>query len=181
MMNRVAATLLAGMLLLSGCTRKNPETSAPQPQTVKQQPTMGTTGPHVEPGSPRAGEASGSYTAKGETVELKYAYAGRGERFGNEATTILITDKPISPEAVAEEIKSQTLLLDGKIRGLEYVIDEHGYWVRYHPGQYQESKTGQLKELVIEGDVVRGNDEDKGELTNGRYSRSVKFVATMIK
>jgi hypothetical protein len=32
------------------------------------------------------------------------------------------------------------MLLDGKIRGLEYAIMKDGYWVRYHPGQYQKAK-----------------------------------------
>jgi len=127
------------------------------------------------------GEASGSYTARGETVELKYAYAGRGKRFGHDATIVLITDKPIPPESVASEIDSQPLLNDGKIKGLEYVIDQEGYWVRFHPSQFQESKNNQLLDFTIEGDVVRGSDVDKGELTDGKYSRSVKFAATIIK
>ena len=181
-MSRVAASLFVVVLMLSGCAKnKTAEVQTNQPQTATPQPTAETAEPKVDAAALRVGEARGSYTAKGETVELKYAYAGRGQRFGNEATIILITDKPIPPDAVAEEIKSQTLLLDGKIKGLEYVIDKDGYWVRYHPSQYQESKNNQLKELSIEGDVIRGSDEDKGDFTDGKYSRSVKFVASIIK
>ena len=128
-----------------------------------------------------SGEATGTYTAKGETVTLKYAYAGREQRFGSESIVILLTDKPIPAEALAEELKSQTMLLDGKVRGLEYAIMKDGYWVRYHPGQYQESKSSGLKDYAVTGDVVRGSDDDKGDLTDGKYSRSVKFVAPISK
>jgi hypothetical protein len=134
----------------------------------------------VEAGALRPGEASGSYTAKGETVNLKYAYAGRAQRFGSEAIVILLTDAEIPAAALAEEIKSQTMLLDGKIRGLEYAIMTDGHWVRYHPGQYQESKSGGLKDYSVENDLVKGSD-DGGDLTNGKYARSVKFVATISK
>jgi hypothetical protein len=72
-------------------------------------------------------------------------------------------------------------LNEGKIRGLEYVVDKDGYWVRFHPSQYQESKSNQLLDFNVEGDVVRGSDEDKGELIDGKYTRSVKWVATIIK
>jgi hypothetical protein len=134
-----------------------------------------------QPGQLQPGEASGSYTAKGETVELKYAYAGRGVRFGNESIIVLVTDKPIPPESVAEEIKSQTLLEEEKIRGLEYVFEKDGHWVRYHPSQYQESTNKALKEYMVENGVVKGFDEDKGDATDGKYSRSVRFAAALIK
>ena len=194
-MNRVIPIVFGSLLLLSGCSKtKGPSMEPKQQATTSEQPSPATqqsnqaTQPVADnvaskaaPGSLTAGQASGSYTAKGETVELKYAYAGRGIRFGSESTIILLTDKPIPPDAVAEEINSQKMLLDGKLRGLEYAIEKDGYWVRYHPGQYQESKGGQLKEFSIDGGVVRGADEDTGDLTNGRYSRSVKFIATIIK
>lgn len=172
-------TSVALVLTFTACAKqKTPANqSSPSAQQVKPEATSST----IQPGELQPGQASGSYTAKGETVELKYAYAGRGQRFGNESTIVLLTDKPIPAEALAEEIKSQTMLSDEKIRGLEYVFDKDGYWVRYHPSQYQESKSRQLKDFNIDGDVVRGSDEDKGDLTDGRYSRSVRFVATISK
>ena len=134
-----------------------------------------------EPGSLKPGEAAGTYTAKGETVILKYAYAGRAQRFGEESLVLLLTDKEIPADALADELKNQTMLLDGKIRGLEYAIMKDGYWVRYHPGQYQESKGPRLKDYVVENDVVKGSDEEKGDVTDGKYARSVKFVAAISK
>ena len=134
------------------------------------------------PGDLQPGQASGTYTAKGESVEVKYAYAGRAERFGSNSLVILLTDKPIAPEALAEEIKSAALLEGEKIRGLEYVMmDENSMWVRYHPGQYQESSSNKLKDYKVENGIVRGIDDNDGDLSNGKYARSVKFVATIAK
>jgi len=118
---------------------------------------------------------------RAKVVELKYAYAGRAERFGSESIVILLTDKPIPPEALAEEIKSATLLEGDKIRGLEYVIEENGMWVRYHPSQYQESGSNKIKDYKVENDIVRGVDENEGSLSSGKYARSVKFAAAIVK
>jgi hypothetical protein len=114
-------------------------------------------------------------------VELKYSYAGRAERFGTDSLVVLVTDKPIPPEALAEEIKSATLLEGEKLRGLEYVFDDNGMWVRYHPSQYQESSSNKLKEYKVENGIVRGIDDNAGNLSDGKYARSVKFVATIAK
>jgi hypothetical protein len=153
-------------------TNKQSNTAEPQQSTPQSEPAK----PQVEPGALSPGEATGSYTAKGETVALKYAYAGRGERFGGESIIVLVTDKPIPQESLAEEIKSQTMLLDGKIRGLEYVFSKDSYWVRFHTSQYQESSSP-LKDYSVENDIVKASDDDKGNITDGKYSRSVKFVA----
>ena len=135
----------------------------------------------AESGELQPGQASGTYTAKGEVVELKYCYAGRAERFGEDSLVVLITDKPIPADAVAEEIKSTPLLEGEKIRGLEYVLDENSMWVRYHPSQYQESSSNKLKDYKVENGVVRGFDDNDGSLNDGKYARSVRFVATIAK
>jgi hypothetical protein len=149
-------------------------------ETSSATPAITSAQPSIEAGGLRIGEASGSYTAKGETVNLKFAYAGRAQRFGEESIVILLTDTEIPANALAEELKDQTMLLDGKIRGLEYAIMKDAYWVRYHPGQYQESKSrSSMKEYVMENDIVKGRDEDNGDLTDGKYSRSMKFAAAI--
>ncbi len=147
----------------------------------KQSPASAETSPsQVQSGELQPGQASGTYTAKGEVVELKYAYAGRGVRFSTESLIILLTDKPIPSEALAEEIKSTPLLEGDKLRGLEYVIDENGMWVRFHPSQYQESSSNKIKDYKVENEIVRGVD-DGGSLSDGKYARSVKFVAAIAK
>lgn len=186
--NIIRLLLVLSLLTIWSCTAKHstqsnanhsPATTSGVTETPK--PANEPAKPPVETGALKVGEASGSYTAKGETVTLKYAYAGRAQRFGSESVVILLTDKEIPPEALAEEIKNQTMLLDGKIRGLEYAIMKDGYWVRYHPGQYQESKGPSLKDYVVENDVVKGSDEEKSDLSDGKYARSVKFVAAISK
>lgn len=185
-MFRLNVILFAMILLtVSACSRKpstqpTTERSASSPAAAKASPAAETK-PPTEPGALKPGEASGTFTAKGETVTLKYAYAGRAQRFGEEAIVILLTEKEIPADALADELKNQTMLLDEKVRGLEYAIMKDGYWVRYHPGQYQESKGPKLKDYVVENDVVKGSDEENGDFSNGKYARSVKFVATINK
>lgn len=176
--------LVSGLLLLAttlSCSVKKPSVNnqSNTPTQAQSTPRNEAAQPQLETGALNPGEASGSYTAKGETVTLKYAYAGRGERFGTESIIVLLTDQPIPAEAVAEEIKSQTMLYDGKIRGLEYVFMKDSYWVRFHPSQYQESKSSTVKDYSVENGIVKGSDDDQGNLTDGKYSRSVKFVAAI--
>jgi hypothetical protein len=192
-MYRILCTslVLVTVIVISACSKSKepattgstPPAATPQSQARAQpQATTGTTTSTAVSGDLQVGQASGTYTAKGELVELKYAYAGRGERFGNQAIIVLVTDQPIPAEAVAEEIKDQSMLLNEKIKGLEYVfMDDESLWVRFHPGQYQESTHLNLKEYKVEGDVVRGVDDNKGDLTNGRYARNVRFVAAVMK
>jgi hypothetical protein len=174
--------------LITACgLHKQPATnestnSSAQTAAKETSANSGATQPATAPaGDLQPGQASGTYTAKGEVVELKYAYAGRAERFGTESMVVLLTDKPIPAEALMEEIKSATMLESDKLRGLEYVIDENSMWVRYHPGQYQESGSNKLKDYKVENGIVRGVDDNDGDLSNGRYARSVKFVATLAK
>ncbi|HEU4837392.1 MAG TPA: hypothetical protein VFS90_23380 [Pyrinomonadaceae bacterium] len=189
-MNRlfVCAFCVAIGFAISACglhqQSSSSESSNQSAQVAKESPAKaGTTqpAPPTNPGELQPGQASGTYTAKGEVVELKYSYAGRAERFGTDSLVVLVTEKPIPPEALAEEIKSATMLEGEKIRGLEYVLDENSMWVRYHPGQYQESSSNKLKEFKVENGIVRGIDDNEGDLSNGKYARSVKFVATIGK
>jgi hypothetical protein len=117
-MNRVVVAV-AVVFLISACgLHKQSQTSEStnQPaQAAKESPAKPAAS--TNPGELQPGQASGTYTAKGEVVELKYSYAGRAERFGTDSLVVLVTDKPIPPEALAEEIKSATLLEGEKIRG----------------------------------------------------------------
>lgn len=170
--NQPTQTTTGNERAASSPATSNPSSPAAKTDTVKT---------NEEPGALKPGEASGTYNAKGETVTLKYAYAGHAQRFGEDSIVLLLTEKEIPADSVADELKNQTMLLDGKLRGLEYAFMKDGYWVRYHPGQYQESKGPRLKDYVVENDVVKGSDEDKGDLTDGKYARSVKFVAAISK
>lgn len=185
-MNRLLVCFLLFTVGLSACSY-NQTSPTNQSAQSNNQPSPAQPTATAAPSAPapadglQPGQASGSYTAKGEVVELKYAYAGRAERFGTESLVVLVTENPIPPAAVAEEIKSTAMLEGEKVRGLEYVLDENSMWVRFHPGQYQESTSNKLKEYKVENGVVRGNDENDGSLTDGKYKRSVKFVAALTK
>jgi hypothetical protein len=159
-------------------TNQSNQSTPTNTSTTQQAPSANAPAP---PGSLNVGEAKGTFTAKGETVELKYAYAGHAERFNEDSIVVLLTDKPIPADAIAEEIKSTTLLDREKIRGLEYAFMKDGHWVQFHPGLYQESGTKALKEYIVENGVVRGFDEDTGDTSDGKYARSVRFAAALIK
>ena len=186
-MKTVLLTALVMVVVFFGaCLAKKAPTprASSSPSATDTSKASGTSQPpspsKAEPGELQVGQASGSYTARGQKVELKYAYAGRAVRFSTESLVILLTDQPIPADQIAEEIKSTTLLEGEKLRGLEYVIDDNGTWVRFHPSQYQESSTSnKLKNYRVDGDTVRGED-DSGGLSD-KYSRSVKFVAAIIK
>ncbi|HEY2961383.1 MAG TPA: hypothetical protein VGJ37_03150 [Pyrinomonadaceae bacterium] len=186
-MNRLLTCTIcfAVAVVITACSSKQSPpaqtTNQSAPTEAKQSSAKPEATQTAQAGELQPGQASGTYTAKGEVVELKYSYAGRAQRFGTDSLVILVTDKPIPPEAVAEEIKSAPLLEGDKIRGLEYVIDDNGMWVRYHPSQYQESSSNKLKEYKVENGIVRGIDENNGDLSDGKYARSVKFVATLAK
>jgi hypothetical protein len=186
-MNRMSGWVVCFIIVatIGGCAsnKRSGASEANQSNQTAEQPRSQpqVSQPTAQPGDLQVGQASGTYTAKGEVVELKYAYAGRGVRFGSESLIILLTDQPIPADALAEEIKSTPLLEGEKIRGLEYVIEENGMWVRFHPSQYQESGSNKLKEYKVENEIVRGIDEGNGSLTDGKYSRSVRFVAAIAK
>ncbi len=187
-MNRLSVYAVSFIIVasISACSFKKSPASETTNQSAQSENNNApaksqTTQPQAQAGELQAGQASGTYTAKGETVELKYAYAGHAERFGDHSLIILLTDKPIPAEAVADELKNTTLLEGDKIRGLEYAIMEDGMWVRFHPSQYQESGSMKIKDYKVENDIVRGTDETDGGLSDGRYARSVKFVATIVK
>jgi hypothetical protein len=108
-MNRLIGTsvCLLSVVMVPACAHMKPA-APPEPKPVA---TRQAVIPVERPGELPVGQANGTYTAKGQVVELKYAYAGKAQRFGEESMVILLTDKPIPPDAVAEEIKSQKLLL----------------------------------------------------------------------
>src|SRR6185436_5927243 len=112
MMNRmtVFAIALAVASMITGCNfHKQSATNEGANHAAPAKPEAPKPAAPAQAGELQPGQASGTYTAKGQVVELKYAYAGRAVRFGEESMVILLTDQPIPPDALAEEIKSATL------------------------------------------------------------------------
>lgn len=118
-MNRLPACALcvAVVVLSLACSSKEASTNQSASQPTNQPSPQSSIQTSQQPapmpdanqpaGELQPGQASGSFTARGEVVELKYSYAGRAERFGTQSLVVLVTDKPIPPEAVAEEIKQR--------------------------------------------------------------------------
>jgi hypothetical protein len=129
------------------------------------------------PGDLKEGEASGSIVNGGETVALKYAYGGHAEMFDEEAVAVLVTDTPLSPEALTKAFEKYGHLPEG-VRGLEYKVGK-GFWVRYNPGGFQISGSNSLKDYSVENGIVKGRDEDTTDFDGKVYKRSVSFVARL--
>lgn len=87
-MNRLPVCFLLFTLALSACSsnQTSPTSNTNQSAQNNNQPSPAQPTATAAPSAPAAadglqpGQASGSYTAKGEVVELKYAYAGRAVR-----------------------------------------------------------------------------------------------------
>ncbi len=170
---RLLSTLVV-LLALTGCS---PKLAGSESSAVRAREEAAGQGRGSE-FTPHEGEASGTFTVNGETVSLKYAYADRSTRFGRESLIVLVTDKPIPRDALADEMQSQTKLYAGEIRGLEYAIEAHGFWVMFHPGGYQESSPRPMKEFSLVDGLVIGHDED-GDSSGSEHQRSVSFTARL--
>jgi hypothetical protein len=185
--------MLVLLLVLTSCSIKQTSSNSNQsgqPAAANQpsQPAQPAAAPQpsqpagaVKPISElKEGEASGTIVLAGETITLKYAYAGHGERFGEEAVVFLLTEAPIAPQALSKafEKSNSFTIFPEDTRGLEYNVGK-GFWVMYHPGRFQASGSNTLKDYLVENGVVRGRDEDSTEFFGKEYKRSVSFVARL--
>jgi hypothetical protein len=169
------------VLFLTACftTQPAPNNSGTQPGQGKRasQPAKQ---PASEPSALREGEASGTIIDEGQTVPIKYAYAGRGEQFGEEAIVLLLTDRPIPPEALIKGMANPSELFSDVIRGLEYKVGKR-FWVMFHPSHFQTSGINTPKDYSVADGVVKGHDEDATDFSGKEYKRSVRFVARLPK
>jgi hypothetical protein len=165
-------------IALSACSTKPPtsntsSSSTPEPSNAASQPSPAAAGPQS---GLREGEANGTVVDEGETVTIKYAYAGHGVQFGEDAVVLYLTDTPVPPEVLAKAFEDEDF--PSGARGLEYKIGT-GFWVGYHPGAFQTSGKNTLKDYSVENGVVKGSDEDSTNFDGKDYKRSVSFVARL--
>ena len=170
---------LAILLAFTACSTKQTTSNSNAPSIPPQssQPNQPSPQQAAAPGALNVGEATGTMVNAGETVTLKYAYGGHAEMFDEEAVALLLTDIPLSPEALTKAFEKYGQLPEG-VRGLEYKVGK-GFWVRYHPGGFQISGTNPLKDYSVENGVVKGRDEDTTDFDGKVYKRSVSFVARL--
>jgi hypothetical protein len=172
------------LLVLSACsTKQTSNNNQPAPAPVA--PVAG------QPGQPSAsakpidalkeGEASGSIVAEGQTINVKYAYAGHGEMFKEDAIVVLLTEAPIAPDVLANAFKESFGIFPRDNKGLEYKVSSQAFWVMYHPNGFQTSGINTLKDYSVENGIVKGRDEDTTNFSGSDYKRSVSFVARVME
>jgi hypothetical protein len=130
-------------------------------------------------GDLKEGEASGSIVDEGQTINLKYAYAGHTESFGEDAIVVLVTENPVAPDVLTKALEDSFGIFPRDNKGLEYKVGK-GFWVMYHPSGFQTSGINTLKNYSVENGVVKGSDEDSTKFNDKDYKRSVSFVARVL-
>ncbi|MFY9557573.1 MAG: hypothetical protein WAV20_03885 [Blastocatellia bacterium] len=177
-------TVVLLLVLAGGCSTKesasnnsngNSNASQPGASAETAQPAAH---PARDPSNLREGEASGTIIDEGQPIQLRYAYAGWGEQFDEEAVVLLLTDNPIPAERLARGFDESFRIFSDDIRGLEYKIGK-GFWVRYRPSQFQTSGINTLKDYSVENNIVRSRDEDRTTFDGHEYKRSVSFIARL--
>lgn len=165
------------LFMLSACsTKQTPSNSnqSNQPAAANQSTQPST--PAKTQGALQEGEASGTIVDEGQTITLKYAYAGHGEQFNEPAIVILLTETPIAADVLEKAFEESFGIFPRDNKGLEYKVGK-GFWVMYHPSGFQTSGINTLKDYSVENGVVRGRDEDSTDFSGSVYKRSVSFVA----
>jgi hypothetical protein len=175
-------TLTLVLLLgLTACSTKqtpsnNSQTGQPAAANQPSQPSSA-----AKPqGALQEGEASGTIVDAGQTITLKYAYAGHGKVFNEDGVIFLLTEAPIAAEVLASTFEKEYGIFPDGNKGLEYKLGK-GFWVMFHPSGYQTSGINTLKDYSLENGVVRGRDEDSDTFDGKEYKRSVSFVARVLE
>lgn len=169
------------LLVLTGCstTQTTSNNNQPTQPAAANQPNQPSTAAKPQ-GALQEGEASGTIVDEGQTITLKYAYAGHGEQFNEPAVIILLTETPIAPDVLAKAFEDSFGIFPRDNKGLEYKVGK-GFWVMYNPSGFQTSGINTLKDYSVENGVVRGRDEDSTEFSGKTYKRSVSFVARVLE
>lgn len=179
-MKRVLIVVL--FLALGACASHQPASQSANGNPGKPPEKSNSEPPHST--TLKTGAASGTFTADGQTFTVKYAYADRLPR-SNDASikdvVVLVTDKPVPKEALAGEMQNSVLMFKGEIHGIQYRIfkQEGGFAFTIYPGSISSSVTASLKEFSVEGNAVKGRDEDSFTFFDKKYSRALSFVATL--
>ena len=175
-------TLTAVLLLvLTSCSIKQSTSNSAQPSQLAAANQPSQPAPAAKPlGALQEGEASGTIVDAGQTITLKYAYAGHGKVFNEDGVIFLLTEAPVAPEVLANAFEKEYGVFPDGNRGLEYKIGK-GFWVMYHPSGFQTSGINTLKDYSVENGVLRGRDEDSDTFDGKEYKRSVSFVARVLE
>ena len=169
------------LLVLTACSTMQTASNKNQPSqpAAANQPSQPSSA--AKPlGALQEGEASGTIVDAGQTITLRYAYAGLGKAFNEDGVIFLLTESPIAPEVLASTFEKEYGIFPDGNKGLEYKLGK-GFWVMYHPSGFQTSGINTLKDYSLENGIVRGRDEDSDTFDGKEYKRSVSFVARVLE
>ena len=149
------------------------------------------------PGEVVKGQASGSFTAGGKTVKLKYAYAAPRRVSGMDfSIRVVLTDLPLLRKVLIDKAtfldQGSKELWDGEIMGIAYDLEntELTRDLYFRPGKPWTDGTNSfsphdghfqtIKHFSIQhGRVVKGEDEGSSTEAGVEYRWSVSFVAPL--
>src|SRR5262249_35454765 len=132
-------------------TPSAPKSNQPATAPSSTQPTVPS-----DLSSLKVGQASGSIVVGSEIIPLKYAYATTGEMFEEPAVVVMVSETEITDEALNKALASSfSVFFPSDNKGLEYKVGK-GFWVMYHPGNFQTSGINTFKEYSVENSIVRG-------------------------
>ena len=174
---KITITVILFLALTACSSQPSSNSNQPAKPVVANQPAQPTASQPA--GALKEGEASGTIVDEGQTINLKYAYAGHGEMFGEDAIVVLVTENPVAPDALAKAFEEKFGIFPRDNKGLEYKVGK-GFWVMYHPSGFQTSGINTLKDYSVENGIVKGRDEDSTNFSGKDYKRSVSFVARVL-
>ena len=174
---KITVTVILFLALTACSSQPSSNSNQPAKPAIANQPSQPTASQPT--GALKEGEASGTIVDEGQTINLKYAYAGHGEMFGEDAIVVLVTENPIAPDALAKAFEEKFGIFPRDNKGLEYKVGK-GFWVMYHPSGFQTSGINTLKDYSVENGIVKGRDEDSTDFSGKDYKRSVSFVARVL-
>ncbi len=172
-MKRVIALLLAGLMLLTGCTQQttqNPETSAPADTTTSSVPSTGTE-QNTEPNDPVfAEDVEPNFATLSDPLLLQYVedniYSDLVARFDSEDYIVESVNAVYVPEEYLEEVaynsKSNVYFgytleeLDAQFQGTRYIfsLGENGETVVEEFAEYDDTYDRVIKNVAIGTGVI---------------------------
>jgi len=132
-----------------------------------------------------AGTVNGKMIVNGKEHTLTAVLAAKVKDGGNEILRVVLSDVPLPPKAVFEEMDLFSLGADGKFHGIQLDFSENGVTMMLRSkdmeGSFSHSQSPNPFTLKQSGDRVEGEiiDKQTGEDKHVRYDISVKFSAQL--
>ena len=154
-------------------------------------PTLLATSLSAAAGLPGAGQASGSFTVNGQTIEIHHAYARAAPHDGGLRHFIVLTDVPVEAELLNDHFKMWDRSREGKLHYQLIERDPDGAANRkitlYHPdlGSMGYMSTGaegyEFEEIVLTAERIEARAYMTEPMTgfDNAWLYDVKFTASI--